>query len=98
MKIQPLHDRVLIKRIPADAVSPGGIIIPHTAQEKQMEGYVLRMGPGSMNEAGKIREITGIKPGDRVIFQKFAGTDLKEDGTDCLLIRFEDVVAVVLSD
>src|SRR6187431_2993799 len=84
MKFRPLHDRVVVKRIDAEAKSAGGIIIPDTAQEKPSQGEVVAVGPGGRDEAGKLIPID-IKVGDRVLFGKWSGTEVKIDGQDLLI-------------
>ena len=94
MKFRPLHDRVVVKRIDAEAKSAGGIIIPDTAQEKPSQGEVVAVGPGGRDEAGKLIPID-IKVGDRVLFGKWSGTEVKIDGQDLLIMKESDVMVIV---
>jgi chaperonin GroES len=94
MKFRPLHDRVVLKRIEAEAKSSGGIIIPDTAQEKPQQGEVVAVGPGGRDEAGKLIPID-LKAGDRVLFGKWSGTEVKIDGVEYLIIKESDVMGVL---
>ena len=94
MKFRPLHDRVVVKRIDAEAKSAGGIIIPDTAQEKPSQGEVVAVGPGGRDEAGKLIPID-IKVGDRVLFGKWSGTEVKIDGEDLLIMKESDIMGVL---
>jgi chaperonin GroES len=94
MKFRPLHDRIVVKRIEAEEKTAGGIIIPDTAKEKPMEGEVIAVGPGSRNEAGALVELD-VKAGDRVIFGKWSGTEVKIDGQDLLIMKESDVMGIV---
>jgi chaperonin GroES len=94
MKFRPLHDRVVVKRIDAEAKSAGGIIIPDTAQEKPSQGEVVAVGPGGRDEAGKLIPID-IKVGDRVLFGKWSGTEVKIDGQDLLIMKESDIMGIV---
>ena len=94
MKFRPLHDRVVVKRIDAEAKSAGGIIIPDTAQEKPSQGEVVAVGPGGRDEAGKLIPID-VKVGDRVLFGKWSGTEVKIDGQDLLIMKESDVMGIV---
>ena len=94
MKFRPLHDRVVVKRIGAEERSAGGIIIPDTAKEKPLEGLVVAVGNGKVLEDGKVRPLE-IKPGDRVLFVKYAGNEIKIDGEEHLMLREEDVLGVI---
>jgi chaperonin GroES len=94
MKFRPLHDRVVVKRIDAEAKSKGGIIIPDTAQEKPQEGEIVAVGPGGRDEAGKLIPI-GVKSGDRVLFGKWSGTEVKLDGDDLLIMKESDIMGVI---
>ena len=94
MKFRPLHDRVVVKRIEAEEKTAGGIIIPDTAKEKPMEGEVIAVGPGSRNEQGAIVELD-VKAGDRVIFGKWSGTEVKLDGQDLLIMKESDIMGVI---
>ena len=94
MKFRPLHDRVVVRRIDAEAKSAGGIIIPDTAQEKPSEGEVVAVGPGGRDEAGKLIPID-IKVGDRVLFGKWSGTEVKIDGQDLLIMKESDILGVI---
>ncbi len=93
-KFRPLHDRVVVKRIEADAKSKGGIIIPDTVKEKPSEGEVVAVGPGGRDEAGKIIPIE-LKSGDRVLFGKWSGTEVKLDGEDLLIMKESDIMGVI---
>ncbi len=94
MKLRPLHDRVLVRRIEADTKTAGGIIIPETAQEKPMEGEIVAAGNGSRDEAGKVIPLD-VKTGDRVLFTKWAGTEVKIDGEDLIVMKEADIMGVV---
>ena len=94
MKTRPLHDRVLLKRIEEKEAVKGGIIIPDTAKEKPMEGEVISVGPGKMMEDGK-RSPMDLKAGDRVLFGKYAGTEIKIDDVEYLIMREEEILAVL---
>jgi chaperonin GroES len=94
LKFRPLHDRVVVKRINADQKSAGGIIIPDTAQEKPSQGEVIAVGPGGRDEAGKLITID-LKVGDRVLFGKWSGTEVKLDGEDLLIMKESDVMGVI---
>jgi chaperonin GroES len=95
MKTRPLHDRVLLKRIEEQEENKGGIIIPDTAKEKPMEGEVISVGPGKMMEDGK-RSPMDVKPGDRVLFAKYAGTEIKIDDKEYIIMREEEILAVLI--
>ena len=94
MKIRPLHDRILVKRIEGEEKTKGGIIIPDTAKEKPQEGKVVAVGGGKVNEDGTVRPID-VKNGDRILFAKYAGTDVKVDGDDLIIIREDDVLGIL---
>ena len=94
MKIRPLHDRLLVERLEEEARSKGGIIIPDTAKEKPMEGRVVAVGAGKVNEEGVVTPLD-VKKGDRVLFSKYSGTEVKLDGEEHLIIREDDVLAVL---
>ena len=94
MKFRPLHDRVVLKRIEAEAKSSGGIIIPDTAQEKPQQGEVVAVGPGGRDEAGKLIPID-LTAGDRVLFGKWSGTEVKIDGVEYLIMKESDVMGVL---
>jgi chaperonin GroES len=94
MKIRPLQDRVIVKRVAEEEKSKGGIIIPDTAKEKPIEGTVLAVGNGKVLEDGKVRSLD-VKAGDRILFTKYAGTEVKLDGEEHLIIREEDILGVV---
>ena len=93
-KFRPLHDRVVVKRIDAEEKSRGGIIIPDTAQEKPSQGEVIAVGPGGRDEAGKIIE-PDVKAGDRVLFGKWSGTEVKLDSEDLLIMKESDIMGVI---
>jgi chaperonin GroES len=94
MKVKPLNDRVLVKRIEEVQVTKGGILIPDTAKEKPIEGKVIAVGPGKMSDAGN-RMALQLKEGDRVLFGKYAGTEIKMEGEEYLMMREEDILAVI---
>ena len=94
MAFRPLHDRVVVKRIAEDAKTAGGIIIPDTVQEKPQEGEVVAVGPGALNDEGK-RVALDVKVGDRVLFGKWSGTEVKVDGEDLLIMKESDILGVV---
>jgi chaperonin GroES len=94
MKFRPLHDRVVVRRIEGDQKSKGGIIIPDTAQEKPSEGEVVAVGPGARNEKGDIVAVD-VKAGDRILFGKWSGTEVKLDGEDLLIMNESDIMAVL---
>ena len=93
MQVRPLHDRVLVKRSNEEECSKGGIIIPDTAKEKPVQGEVIAVGQGRVDEGGILRPLE-VKKGDRVLFTKFAGAEIKIDGEDFLMMREEDVLGV----
>jgi chaperonin GroES len=94
MKFRPLHDRVVVERIEADVKSSGGIIIPDTVQEKPSQGEIIAIGPGGRDESGKLIPID-LKVGDRVLFGKWSGTEIKLDGVDYLIMKESDVMGVI---
>jgi chaperonin GroES len=94
MKFRPLHDRVVIRRIEGDEKTKGGIIIPDTAKEKPQEGEVIAAGPGARDESGKLVALD-LKAGDRVLFGKWSGTEVKIDGEDLLIMKESDVMGVI---
>jgi chaperonin GroES len=94
MKIRPLQDRIIVKRVAEEEKTKGGIIIPDTAKEKPLEGKVIAVGNGRVLEDGKIRPLD-VKTGDRVLFGKYAGTEVKIDGEDHLILKEDDVVGIV---
>ncbi len=94
MAFRPLHDRVVVKRIEAEQKTAGGIIIPDTAKEKPQEGEVLAVGAGARDEAGKLIPLD-VKAGDRVLFGKWSGTEVKIDGQDLLIMKESDILGVV---
>ena len=94
MTFRPLHDRVLVRRIEAAEKSAGGIIIPDTAQEKPMEGEVVAVGPGARDTDGKLHPLD-VKTGDRVLFGKWSGTEVKLDGEDLMIMKESDIMGVV---
>lgn len=93
MKLRPLHDRVVVRRIDADEKSAGGIIIPDTAQEKPIHGEVLAVGPGARDERGEVHPLD-VKPGDRVLFGKWAGNEIKIDGEELLIMKESDIFGI----
>jgi chaperonin GroES len=94
MKIRPLHDRVIVKRLEEERTSPGGIVIPDTAAEKPIQGKVVAVGKGKILEDGSVRALD-VKVGDKILFGKYSGTEVKVDGEDLLVMREEDVMAVI---
>ncbi len=94
MKFRPLHDRVVVRRLLAEEKTAGGIIIPDTAQEKPMEGEVVAAGPGARNETGALVPLD-VKAGDRVLFGKWSGTEVKLDGEELLIMKESDLMGVV---
>ena len=94
MKFRPLHDRVLVRRVESDERSAGGIIIPDTAQEKPMEGKIVAVGKGSKNDEGKVAPLD-VKKGDRILYGKWSGTEVKVDGDDYLIMKESDVMGVI---
>ena len=94
MKFRPLHDRVLVKRIEAEEKTKGGIIIPDTAKEKPQEGEVIAAGPGGRDESGKLIPID-LKVGDRILFGKWSGTEVKIDGQDLLIMKESDILGII---
>jgi chaperonin GroES len=94
MKFRPLHDRVVVERIDADAKSAGGILIPDSAQEKPSQGEIIAVGPGGRDEAGKLIPID-LKKGDRVLFGKWSGTEVKINGEDLLIMKESDIMGVI---
>ncbi len=95
MKIRPLQDRVLVKRIESEEKTKGGIIIPDTAKEKPIEGEVLAVGKGKIQEDGTVRPLD-VKVGDRVLFGKYSGTEVKIEGEESLIVREDDVLGVIV--
>ncbi|NUB25210.1 co-chaperone GroES [Azospirillum brasilense] len=91
---RPLHDRVLLKRVAAEEKTPGGIIIPDTAKEKPVEGEVLAVGPGARDEAGRVQTLD-VKVGDRVLFGKWSGTEVRIEGEDRLILKESDILGVI---
>jgi chaperonin GroES len=96
MKIRPLHDRVVIRRTEEERTSPGGIVIPDTAAEKPIRGVVVAVGKGKILENGEVRALD-LKKGDKVLFGKYTGTEVKVDGQELLVMREDDVMAVIES-
>jgi chaperonin GroES len=94
MKFRPLHDRVVVRRIEADERTKGGIIIPDTAKEKPSEGEIIAVGPGARDDAGKLIPLD-VKPGDRVLFGKWSGTEVKIGGEDLLIMKETDILGVI---
>jgi chaperonin GroES len=94
MKFRPLHDRVVVKRIDAEEKTAGGIIIPDTAKEKPSQGEIIAVGPGARDENGKINPLD-VKAGDRVLFGKWSGTEVKIDGQDLLIMKESDIMGIV---
>jgi chaperonin GroES len=94
MKFRPLHDRVVVRRLDAEEKTKGGIIIPDTAKEKPQEGEVMAVGPGARDETGKIQPLD-VKAGDRVLFGKWSGTEVRIDGEDLLIMKESDIMGVL---
>ena len=94
MRFRPLHDRVVVRRIDAEEKTKGGIIIPDTAKEKPQEGEVLAVGPGARDENGKVQALD-VKAGDRILFGKWSGTEVRIDGEDLLIMKESDIMGVV---
>ena len=94
MRFRPLHDRVVIRRLEQEDRSAGGIIIPETAQEKPMQGEVVAVGPGSLADDGKLTPLD-VVAGDRILFGKYSGTEVKVDGEDLLIMRESDIMGVI---
>jgi chaperonin GroES len=93
-KFRPLHDRVLVRRVKEEEKTKGGIIIPETAQEKPQEGEVIAVGPGARDESGKVVELD-VKVGDRILFGKWSGTEVKIDGEDLIIMKESDVLGII---
>ena len=94
MKFRPLHDRVVVRRIAEEEKTPGGIIIPDTAKEKPMEGEVLSVGPGARDEKGEVTPLD-VKAGDRILFGKWSGTEIKLDGEELLIMKESDIMGIM---
>jgi chaperonin GroES len=94
MKIRPLQDRILVKRVDEEEKTSGGIIIPDTAKEKPQQGIVIAAGPGKADDSGKIRPLD-VKKGDKVLFGKYSGTEVNVDGEEHLIIREEDILGIL---
>jgi chaperonin GroES len=94
MKFRPLHDRIVVKRITAEEKTSGGIIIPDTAKEKPMEGEVIAVGPGARNEAGALVPLD-VKAGDKILFGKWSGTEVKLDGEELLIMKESDIMGII---
>jgi chaperonin GroES len=94
MKFRPLHDRVVVRRLEAEEKTAGGIIIPDTAKEKPMEGEVIAVGPGARDEAGKLVPLD-VKDGDRILFGKWSGTEVKLDGEELLIMKESDIMGII---
>ena len=95
MKLRPLHDRVVVRRIEGEEKTKGGIIIPDTAKEKPMEGEVVAVGPGARGEDGKLHPLD-VKKGDRILFGKWSGTEVKIDGEELLIMKESDIMGVIV--
>jgi chaperonin GroES len=96
MKIRPLHDRVVVKRMEEERTSPGGIVIPDAAAEKPIKGEIVAVGNGKIQDSGEIRALD-VKVGDQVLFGKYAGTEVKVDGDELLVLKEDDIMAVIES-
>ena len=94
MKFRPLHDRVVVRRLEAEEKTAGGIIIPDTAKEKPMEGEVIAVGPGARDEAGKLVPLD-VKDGDRILFGKWSGTEVKLDGEELVIMKETDIMGII---
>ena len=94
MGFRPLHDRVVVRRVDSEEKTAGGIIIPDTAKEKPSEGIIEAVGPGARDESGKIQPL-GVKAGDRILFGKWSGTEVKLDGKDLLIMKESDIMGVI---
>jgi len=94
MNFRPLHDRVVVRRLDAEEKTAGGIIIPDTAKEKPMEGEVIAVGPGARNEQGQLVTLD-VKAGDRILFGKWSGTEVKIDGEDLLIMKESDIMGII---
>ncbi|QPB23040.1 co-chaperone GroES [Rhizobium sp. 007] len=94
MTFRPLHDRILVRRVESEERTKGGIIIPDTAKEKPQEGEVIAVGPGARNDAGQIQPLD-VKVGDRILFGKWSGTEIKIDGEDLLIMKESDVMGII---
>jgi chaperonin GroES len=94
MNLRPLHDRVIVKRMEEERTSPGGIVIPDSAAEKPIRGEIIAVGNGKILENGEIRALD-VKAGDKVLFGKYSGTEVKVDGNDVLVMREDDIMAVI---
>jgi len=94
MNFRPLHDRVLVRRVQSDEKTPGGIIIPDTAQEKPMEGEVLEVGSGARDESGKLVPLD-VKKGDKILFGKWSGTEVKMNGEEYLIMKESDIMGII---
>ena len=94
MKFRPLHDRVVIRRVDAEARTAGGIFIPDTAQEKPVEGEIVAVGPGARDETGKVVPLD-VRPGDRILFGKWSGSEIKIDGEELMIMKESDILGIV---
>ena len=94
MKIRPLHDRVIVRRMEEERKSAGGIVIPDTAAEKPMKGEVIAIGPGKLLDDGKVHPLN-VKPGDKILFGKYSGTEVKVEGEELLVMREDDIMGVI---
>lgn len=94
MAIRPLHDRVLVRRVEEEKKTPGGIVIPDTAAEKPMQGEVVAVGNGKLQDNGEVRSLD-VKPGDKVLFGKYSGTEVKVDNEDLLVMREDDIMGII---
>ncbi|WP_332305999.1 co-chaperone GroES [Rhizobium sp. GR12] len=94
MSFRPLHDRILVRRVESEEKTKGGIIIPDTAREKPQEGEVIAVGPGARNEAGQLQALD-VKAGDRILFGKWSGTEIKINGEDLLIMKEADVMGII---
>ena len=94
MKVRPLYDRILVKRVASEEKTTGGIIIPETAKEKPIEGMVIAVGKGKVGDDGKLRALE-VKKGDRILFGKYSGTEIKVDGEENLILREDEVLGII---
>ena len=97
MKFRPLHDRIVVRRVEAEEKTAGGIIVPDTAKEKPQEGEVLAVGPGARDDTGQIQPLD-VKVGDRILFGKWAGTEIRLDGEEILIMKESDVMGVLVAE
>ena len=97
MKFRPLHDRIVVRRITAEEKTAGGIIIPDTAKEKPQEGEVISVGPGTLNDKGELRPLD-VRAGDRILFGKWSGTEVRIEGEDLLIMKESDILGIITTE